>query len=497
MDSQSKTPRPIWRTLFGQISLALLLLCVVLGAFQYLVLRSTLNRADDYLLQIQMWDIAREFSNAILAEEESGADQWKIEGAVRTLAKVNPLVDAYLIRDDGEVLYSFSENDFSPRRKRIGVEPMKLFLQPGATQRAPIYGDDPDTDGKGIDRALFSASAFTYHGQLHYLYAVIRGQRHLQAYKLYSENLLARYFGVSTLTAFLVVIGFGSTIFYVLSRRVTKTVQIMRAFRDGQYSVRVAPKANDEIAELGSAFDEMADRIVRSIDELEHRDGLRRELIATVSHDLRGPLANILAHVEQTRTGDETLEVVKRNASQLSTLLSELFELAKLEAREVQPQIERHFLEPLFEDLLISYRPKADEHRVKLRSEGCSPGLEIEADLTMLGRVLSNLIENALRFTHPGGTITLGAQVEAAKVRVSVKDSGEGIDAIELPRIFEKYFQGEDGKGRNMSSCGLGLSIVRRLVELQGSEVSVRSTKDVGTEFFFYLPLPREQLSSS
>ena len=435
----SSLRRKLHQTLFGQIALSLVLIFAVLGSMQFLALRATLNRADDLLLQIQMWDIAREFSNTIISEEEKNKDQWEIENAVRTLAKVNPLIDAYLLRQNGEVEYSFSENYGSPQQKIIRIEPIREFLLPDASQRAPLYGEDPD--GKKNDLALFSAAAFVYHGEPHYLYAVLRGHRHLQAYKLYSENLLAKNFSISTVIAFLVIVGFGTTIFYVLSRRVTRTVQTMRAFRDGSFESRVKATGSDEIAELGQTFDEMAEQIVKSIDDLKERDSLRRELIASVSHDLRGPVANILAHVERSEGEGETQEVVKRNALQLSRLLSELFELAKLEAREVEPQIEPHFLLPLYEDLLISYRSKADELGISLGIEGCENDIEVDADMTMLGRVLGNLIENALRFTHAGGRITLGAVKDGEKVRISVKDSGEGIAESELPKIFNKFFK--------------------------------------------------------
>ena len=230
--------------------------------------------------------------------------------------------------------------------------------------------------------------------------------------------------------------------------------------------------------------------------ELEQRDALRRELIAAVSHDLRGPLANIKAHLERLRqrstddsaAGAETLETVSRNADQLGELLSQLFELAKLEAREVAPQLEEHLLNPLFEDLLISYRPKAIELGITLEYSLRDPALMVWADLTMLGRILGNLVENALRFTQAGGRITIEAIVREGAVRIAVRDTGSGIAESDLTKIFERFYQGEGASIRNLSSCGLGLAIVRRLVELQGAEIRVQSKVDVGTEFYFSLP---------
>lgn len=464
----------------------------VLAVVQYFTLRWTLSQADDVVVQVQQWNVAQEYANAIERRARSPLAMSEVQLAMHQLSRLNPQADAYLVDRSGEIRYSFAPAEYSPKVSRISTEPIDRFLSEGASQRAPIYGDDPESPG---GRAVFSAAPVTIEGGVHYLYVVVGGARRARLYQLFSENLLARYFSVNVITGLLVILISATLLFYGLSRRVDRTIRTMRAFKDGDFSSRIGSTAKDELGELATTFDEMADKIVNSVRELEQRDALRRELIAAVSHDLRGPLANIKAHLERLRqrsTDDsaartETLETVSRNADQLGELLSQLFELAKLEAREVAPQLEEHLIEPLFEDLLISYRPKALELGITLEYALRDPALMVWADLTMLGRILSNLIENALRFTQPGGRITIEAVVYDGAVRIAVRDTGSGISESDLAKIFERFYQGEGASIRNLSSCGLGLAIVRRLVELQGAEIRVQSKVDVGTEFYFSL----------
>lgn len=484
--------RPLHQTLFGQISLAFFFVILLLGLGQYFFLSWIHQRADDVVLQFEMWSVSEAYANAIRAHSAEGLPG--IQNTVFELNRANPFVDAYLVNDDGEILFSFSEvepeTNTTPIRK-IDMGPVRDFLTPNATQRAPFYGTEPTKLGS---RVIFSAARFELEGKPVVLYAVLRGNRHWNEFKLYAENYLARYFSISSIVSIVVTILVAVLIFYVLSRRVTKTIAAMRAFRDGELSSRVRLDAQDEIGELASTFDEMADRIVQSVEELENRDTLRRELIATISHDLRGPLSNIKAHLELNelkaepdRTDPaETLEVIKRNADQLGALLTQLFELATLEAREASAEMEEHMLKPLFDDLLISYGPTAKDSGVRLVSEVADPRLAVYGDFTMLGRIVGNLVENALRFTKPGGRIVLSATPAGELVRIAVTDTGTGIPESELPKIFERFYQGERGKQHSATS-GLGLAIVRRLVELQGSKVEVKSALDVGTEFSFSL----------
>ena len=488
--------RRISRTLFGQIAFALAILFLILGPVSYFSLRKTIGQADDHLLQLQMWETAQVFAEKIAPSLQAPRNQWAIQKSADELNRLNPIADIYLVDNDGTILFAFAKHRQYRAVQKIRTEPILQFLSPDSSALAPIYGDDPQAANS---RALISVAPLTVDGRKMYLYATYRGQHQRQAYELFAENYLFFTFGITALLSFLLVVFIGAILFFVLTRRVTKLVTAVTAFRDGDYQSRSKSVANDELGELGVAFDDMADRIASAMTSLEDRDALRRELIAAVSHDLRGPLGNILAQLEQMGTSVQSsgrhveqvaYEAIRRNALQLGELLSQLFELAKLEAKETVPELEHHYIESLFEDLVISYRPKAIEGGIELSYDLLQQGLAINADLTMVGRVLGNLIENALRFTKPGGRVSLQASAEGARVRIAVIDSGSGMEEAELKRIFEQYYQTSQGKLKGLSSFGLGLAIVRRLVELQGSQVHVTSVVDVGTEFYFSLPMP-------
>lgn len=484
---------PLRRRLFVRISLILSFLFWTLGPMQYLVLRWALSKADDVVLQIQQWGVAQQFANVMESAFDPAEPIMSLKAAVQRLNELNPLVDAYLLKPDGELVYKFAvKNEQAEVASRVRIEPILQFFEPESSRYTPLYGDDPDNPHRP---AIFSAARLQLGGAPYILYAVVGGVRREYEYRLYSENYMARFYSFSSVCGVLVVVLFSSFIFVVLTRRVSRTVNTIRAFRDGDFSSRIGSTAPDELGELARTFDQMADTIEQSVDDLEKRDAMRRELIATISHDLRGPLANIRAHLERVQdresisdTARGSLETVHRNTDQLGELLSQLFELAKLEAKEVTPQLEEHHLQPLFDDLVISYHLKGESLGVTVRYEVEPREVTVFADLTMLGRVLGNLVENALRFTSTGGEIVLRAEATNERVRLSVRDTGIGIAGEDLPKIFGKFYQAEDGKKRDVSSCGLGLSIVKRLVELQGAQIEVQSKKEIGTEFYFVLP---------
>lgn len=476
--------------LLVRFGLAFFLLGLILSPLQYWLQLWSVRVAYDSARQLEMWPVAQEFAKIF---ERENTDIGELHRSLYSLLQVNPAVEVYLVREDGQVIYRSTDSK-GERLERIRTEPIEHFLLPEASQSPPIYGDDPN-DRKS--QTIFSAARVRYRGQRAFSYAVLDGARYRHRTAISTDRYLLRYLATYGVLELLAAGGLCILMVLVLGRRVSRTIASVRAFRDGDLSSRIQMNKNDELGELAATFDEMADRISQSVKELENRDAMRRELIATISHDLRGPLANISAHLEQVQerhgtTGPlgESIDIVRRNTGQLGDLLAQLFELAKLEAKEIEPQLEWHLTEQLFEDLIISYQPKARQAGITLRYQIEPKGLMIWADLTIIGRVFGNLIENALRFTSDGGSIELTALKTDAGIRLSVRDTGIGIPESDIARVFEKFYQGQSGIRQSISSCGLGLSIVRRLVELHAASIQVHSERGSGTEFHFTLPTP-------
>jgi len=225
---------------------------------------------------------------------------------------------------------------------------------------------------------------------------------------------------------------------------------------------------------------------------------LRRELIANVSHDLRSPLASLRGYLETLLLKEPVLaeaerrsylEVALRQAQHLQSLISELFELARLDFVGYRIEAEPVQLSELARDVAQKLGLAAQARQVALQLE-IEPELALaRADIGLIERVLTNLLENALAHTPAGGRIVLSVRVQDAHVLLCVADNGSGIAAADLPRIFERFYRADKARPRDASGSGLGLAIVKRIVELHGSEIRVDSETGRGTRFWFELPL--------
>lgn len=228
--------------------------------------------------------------------------------------------------------------------------------------------------------------------------------------------------------------------------------------------------------------------------EAENRH-LRRDLVANVSHDLRTPLAALRGYLELLASGGERLpaaqreqylSVALRQSEHLATLIDELFELAKLDFKGVDLQREPFCLADLASDVMHKFQLDAQARQVTLVVEA-APGLPwVDADLSLIERVMDNLVGNALRHTPPGGCVSLRATATDGRVRAEVCDTGCGIAPADLPHVFDRYYRGRAGP--RAGGAGLGLAITKRILDLHGAAVQVVSRAGEGACFGFSLP---------
>jgi signal transduction histidine kinase len=228
-------------------------------------------------------------------------------------------------------------------------------------------------------------------------------------------------------------------------------------------------------------------------------DRARRDLVAAVSHDLRTPLASTRALIEaladgvaaDPQTERRYLSSASRELAHLSRLVDDLFELARIDARMLQLSLEEASLHDLISDTISSFQPQADQRGVRLVGEVVGDVDPVLANPSRLQRVLHNLVSNALRHTPADGTVALRATPEGEEVRVEVSDTGEGITAEDLPRVFERSFRGEQSRTRpkkdGSPGAGLGLAIARGLIEAHGGTMDVDSDLGRGSRFCFTL----------
>ncbi len=240
----------------------------------------------------------------------------------------------------------------------------------------------------------------------------------------------------------------------------------------------------------------MSDRIIQQVRTLKQTDELRRELVANVSHDLRTPLASLTGYIEtlQLKEGrltdeerDQYLAVARRQSERLATLVEELFELARLESREMEPELEPFPLPELVQDVVQGFRLEADRKKITLDLDRPEEVPLVSADIGLIQRALSNLIGNALTHTDEGGRVSVFIEPLADKVAVRIEDTGCGIPDKELEQIFDRFYQARNHGEKQTTAGGLGLAIVKRILELHGSAVEAASTVGEGTVFTFSL----------
>jgi signal transduction histidine kinase len=317
------------------------------------------------------------------------------------------------------------------------------------------------------------------------------------------ESYIIRNSVISLVATFLLIGIAGLIIFFLLTKRVRAMAAAVRAFEHGDYSERVPEKSADEIGQLAKAFNDMAERVEANLEAITRSDNLRRELVANVSHDLRSPLASVQGYLETVLMKDALLtrgerarflEIIHANVLRLSTLVNELFELSRLEARQIQPQQEPFALSELVQDVIVKFQPQALERHITLSSSFPHDLPFVAGDIAMIERVLSNLIDNALRYTPRQGTVRVMLEPGDGTVTVRVADTGYGIPAEDLPHVFDRFYRVDKSRSRDSGGSGIGLAIVKRILEMHESDVVVESTSPSGTVFAF--ALPAEQTSA-
>ena len=265
---------------------------------------------------------------------------------------------------------------------------------------------------------------------------------------------------------------------------------------DGSLVIRYAGNTSDEIDVLGQQFNAMADKITSQINELMRMDGVRREMVANISHDLRTPLTTMRGYLETLQLKhaelsldeqQQYLQTALSHSQRLGSMVEELFELARLDSCESVVYSEPFSMCELVQDVTQKFQLRAREKSVQLNVSLDPEAPLVHGDIAMMQRVLENLLENGLRNTPTGGSINIGVDVDSGSVVVRVTDTGCGIPAEDVPRIFERFYQ-QDRNRSTGNGAGLGLAIVKRILELHDSVINVSSELERGTTFSFRIP---------
>ena len=259
------------------------------------------------------------------------------------------------------------------------------------------------------------------------------------------------------------------------------------------FDLRVVPigdvNGDGAAGALGVFFD------ITRLERLEH---VRQEFLSNVSHELRTPLTAILAFVETLETGamedpessQRFLSIIRKNASRMQGLIDDILELTAIEGGNVQLRARPLALHAIVDDVCASFAAKASAHSVSLVNN-VAREVMVYADERRLEQMLTNLIDNGIKFSREGGTVKISHE-PGERDRVLVEDNGDGIPAQHLERLFERFYRVDRARSREMGGTGLGLAIVKHLALLHGGEVTVTSELGKGTTFNIHLPKSSE-----
>ena len=522
--------RRIWRSLYGRISLlylglsfALCLLCAWLTVCYFQTFMGAVNQRLD-----------RQLADNLVPRVQAAASGGSYEAAVDQVSEniqdLRPAVQLFVLDQSGRVEGASVEPAYL-KRQTIDVAPVKDFVG-GAT--APIRAEDP---ASAQDQKVFSAALLEGpNGETKYLYVILNGCSAEAIASALEETYLWRTFGSSFLLAlgFTTVVGLG--LFWILTRRFRSLTNVVQNFKAGNYDQRIENPSDDEIGRLGQAFNEMADTIAAQVNALRRTDEKRRRLVAQVSHDLRTPLTSIRGHAERLLNAgagaapsgdgapaadeaqsvahsgdgappqgddwDERIRTILRNAVRLDDLTDQLHELSRLDAGDRGLDVEPFSLAELVHDLVIKFRPDAEAQNLTLDVDVEADPPTVHGDIGKIERLLSNLVENAIEHTPPGGEVVVCVREHGGDVRVDVQDSGVGIPDDEIPLVTQRFYRvdrGPDGTrqaattspNRRDDGSGLGLAIAAEIAEAHDGELEIESEVGSGTTVGVELPAGR------
>ena len=488
----------MFRTLYAKLALVLFgMFCVIGGAFLVAVMYSAQMYQQEVAQRLNR-DLAAHIVDEHVLMENGAVNKTGLKDLFHDLMIINPSLEFYLLGPDGRIL-SYSAAPGKVQSEKIDLGPLRALL--GGGKSLPVLGDDPRSPGR--KKAFSVAPIVSNDNTQGYIYAILGSEQSDNIAELLKNSFIMRWSALAIAAALAFALLAGLLVFAVLTRRLRALSDSMEQFKRHNFSTPVscsvrADAASDEIDRLGLSFYEMAVHIHAQMERLRETDDLRRELVANVSHDLRTPLASLQGYLETLIVKDATLdederrvylETAQRHAQHLAKLVMELFELAKLDAKEIKPNREPFPLAELVHDVTQKFQLPAREKGINIKVDTTPDTPFAEADIGMIERVLDNLIDNALQHTPKGGSIHLSVAANDSQVTVRVRDSGSGIPDNELPYIFERFYRKVSSEDGNRSGAGLGLAIAQRIVELHGSRISVKSAVDRGSEFDFSLPV--------
>ncbi|MDH3710271.1 MAG: HAMP domain-containing histidine kinase [Cyclobacteriaceae bacterium] len=491
----------VFSSLYWKIAVTFLALLVVIGGAYVFITIDTVKMYFQEKNQRLHADLAEHVVKEVKPSFSNGqVNEASMDMIMHSMMAINPSIEVYLLDNSGRIL-----NYVAPYKKvkleQVALGPINQFIETKGQKF--ITGDDPRNPGI---RKEFSAAPIWENDQLvGYVYVVLASEEYDMAAQDLIGDYIMRLGGKTMLVTLVTTFLLGLTIFWFITRYLNQIIEVVKRFKEGNLEERIPVKSSGELKVLALTFNEMAEKILNNIEDIKATENLRRELVANVSHDLRTPISIIHGYVEtllmkessltdQERT--QYLNTVLESTERLKKLVADLFELSKLEAKEIQPHKEPFFITELIQDISHKHKLMAQEKNITIVPVVDNNTPMVNADISLIERVLQNLMDNAIKFSNDGGIITIETHQFDDGVEVKITDTGKGIPEEDLPYVFDRYFNfskssvvAEDGKEAAKTSSGLGLAIVKKILEIHDATIKLTSRLNKGSAFSFRLPL--------
>jgi len=493
-DHQFKKPK-LFSSLYWKIAAVFLFALLIISLVYLYIAAFTAEMYFQEASQRLNEEVAQHIAEENQFFVNGKANQEALKNIFHDIMVINPSIEVYLLNTEGKILSYFAPNK-KVTLEYVPLEPIKEFLKSGASSF--VMGVDPKNEH--IEKTFSAAKVYEGPVQRGYIYVILGGEEFEDAASFVVGSYILRL-GVRSMTITLIAAALFSLIALgLITKNLRRIITVVRKFKEGDLKARIKLKSKGELREFADSFNEMADTIVKNLDEIKTMDNLRRDLVANVSHDLRTPLATIQGYLETILIKKDSLsEIEKENylktilnsTERLKTLVSELFELSKLEARETKPKLEPFSIGEIVQDIQQKNKFIAEEKGIDLNIDFPYNLPLVYADIGMMEKVIQNLLENAIKFTSENGKVTIKLEPQGKMILVKIQDSGEGISSEALPHIFDRYQRNDRSGQTENKGLGLGLAIVKRILEVHDIEINVESTPGKGTSFSFQIPLYR------
>jgi signal transduction histidine kinase len=446
-------------------------------------------------------DLAQQLVNNHPAFSNANNQPDRVNQLLNDLSSLMPGFEFYLLDTRGQITHRLDTN-VPLERSLVDLTPIQGFIS--NDKNAAIRGDDPlhiDTD------KVFSAAALVSEQEMRgYLYIIIGGRQYESVIGMLNHDKSMQLWALFVAISLVFLLGLLLALFRYFTAPLRLLSKAMQTVTSADFTPEAVQKgkmswqaqSGNEVQKLGAAFNNTLDHIHAQFEELQQLDSMRRDMLANLAHDLRTPLAKLQGYMEMLESSTATMNdeqrsryaaICRRSAQNLQQLINQMFEYTYLETGQYHLEKESFPVAELVYDVVAKFEEQAREKSLNIIINPAQFNYQVYTDMGKLERVLSNIIDNAIRHTNSGGKIEIRVIEKSNNVRFEVIDNGIGMSEADIPKIFDPRYQAENTNEEDGTHAGLGLPISKKLLTLLDSDIQVESRLGQGSCFTFDLAI--------